>query len=121
MERWSKGRVVIIGDAAHALGPTSGQGANLAIEDAFALACCLKAYRTDFNYALIRYEEIRRPTVEYIREFETTSSAMRVSSDPLLIGRREEILRGSSVFELLKPLEVVSREAAFNGVKEYIQ
>ena len=36
--RWYRGRVVILGDAAHGMLPHHGQGANTTIEDAFALA-----------------------------------------------------------------------------------
>ena len=36
--RWYRGRVVILGDAAHGMLPHHGQGANTSIEDAFALA-----------------------------------------------------------------------------------
>jgi FAD-dependent urate hydroxylase len=39
--RWSRGPMIVIGDAAHAASPTSGQGASLAIEDAIVLARCL--------------------------------------------------------------------------------
>ena len=39
---WHTGRMVVIGDAAHAPSPTSGQGASLAIEDAVVLAKCLR-------------------------------------------------------------------------------
>ncbi|KAK2607162.1 hypothetical protein N8I77_005864 [Diaporthe amygdali] len=37
LPQWTKGRVVVIGDAAHAMLPTQGQGASQAIEDAEAL------------------------------------------------------------------------------------
>ena len=39
--RWTKGRVTLLGDAAHALVPHHGQGANQSIEDAIVLAACL--------------------------------------------------------------------------------
>lgn len=39
---WHRGRIVVIGDAAHAPSPTSGQGASLSIEDAVVLAKCLR-------------------------------------------------------------------------------
>ena len=38
LERWSKGRVTLLGDAAHAMLPHIGQGACMAIEDGYALA-----------------------------------------------------------------------------------
>ncbi|MCA9716207.1 MAG: FAD-dependent monooxygenase [Myxococcales bacterium] len=40
--RWTRDAMVIVGDAAHAASPTSGQGASLAIEDAVALSRCLR-------------------------------------------------------------------------------
>lgn len=40
--RWQDGRVLLIGDAAHATSPSSGQGASLALEDAAFLAVCLR-------------------------------------------------------------------------------
>ena len=44
--RWQKGRVAIIGDAAHALPPTLGQGAGLTLMNAYALAIALDCHRT---------------------------------------------------------------------------
>ena len=41
LERWHTDRVVLMGDAAHAMVPHQGQGANQTIEDAIALADCL--------------------------------------------------------------------------------
>ncbi|TEA21001.1 FAD-dependent urate hydroxylase [Colletotrichum sidae] len=45
--RWAsdRGRVVVLGDAAHAIPPTTGQGASMAFEDAVSLALVLKAAR----------------------------------------------------------------------------
>jgi len=42
LPNWHTDRMIIIGDAAHAPSPTSGQGASLAIEDAVQLAKCLR-------------------------------------------------------------------------------
>ena len=39
---WHRGPMVLVGDAAHATSPSSGQGASLAIEDAIVLAKCLR-------------------------------------------------------------------------------
>jgi len=57
--------MVIIGDAAHATSPSSGQGASMAIEDALVLARCLRDNR-DTAVALAAYETARRTRVERI-------------------------------------------------------
>jgi FAD-dependent urate hydroxylase len=62
---WHRGPMVIIGDAAHAPSPTSGQGASMAAEDAVVLAKCLRD-RPDIPEALATYEGLRRRRVERI-------------------------------------------------------
>ena len=62
LERWSDGRIGLLGDAAHAMLPFFAQGAAQAVEDAAVLADCLgNADPTSTAQALQRYEEIRRP------------------------------------------------------------
>ncbi|KAA9166359.1 FAD-dependent oxidoreductase [Amycolatopsis acidicola] len=58
--RWRTGRVVLVGDAAHAASPATGQGASMAVEDAIVLA---KALRDTAN-PLEVYERLRRPRAE---------------------------------------------------------
>lgn len=58
LPHWSKGRVTLLGDAAHPMTPNMGQGANQAIEDAVVLAECLKA-ESDVSAALHAYEARR--------------------------------------------------------------
>jgi 2-polyprenyl-6-methoxyphenol hydroxylase-like FAD-dependent oxidoreductase len=62
--RWLHGRTLLVGDAAHAASPATGQGASMALEDAVVLAKCLRD-APDTDAALARYEELRRPRVEY--------------------------------------------------------
>jgi FAD-dependent urate hydroxylase len=57
--------MVIIGDAAHAPSPSSGQGASMAAEDAVVLAKCLRDL-PDVPQALAAYERLRRRRVERI-------------------------------------------------------
>ncbi|HYQ82868.1 MAG TPA: FAD-dependent monooxygenase, partial [Rubrobacter sp.] len=62
---WHRGSMIIIGDAAHATAPSSGQGASMAIEDAVVLARCLRDLpNTEQAFAL--YERLRRARVERI-------------------------------------------------------
>jgi FAD-dependent urate hydroxylase len=65
LPRWHTDRMVVIGDAAHAPTPTSGQGASLAIEDAVVVAKCLRDL-PDPQQAFARFEALRRPRVERI-------------------------------------------------------
>ena len=59
--RWTRGRVTLLGDAAHQLAPHHGQGANQSVEDAVVLAACLgEAGSGALNDALERYEKLRR-------------------------------------------------------------
>lgn len=60
MERWSQGRVTLLGDACHPTLPFLGQGAVMAIEDSYVVAACLAKYFRDPAQALSRYEDIRR-------------------------------------------------------------
>jgi FAD-dependent urate hydroxylase len=62
---WHRGPMVVIGDAAHAPSPTSGQGASMAAEDAVVLAKCLRDL-PDIPAALAAYEGLRRRRVERI-------------------------------------------------------
>jgi 2-polyprenyl-6-methoxyphenol hydroxylase-like FAD-dependent oxidoreductase len=63
--RWHRGRMVLVGDAAHAPSPSSGQGASLAIESAVELARCLRDL-SDVPSAFAAYERLRRPRVEKV-------------------------------------------------------
>ncbi|MGH2969630.1 MAG: FAD-dependent oxidoreductase [Solirubrobacteraceae bacterium] len=62
---WHRGRMIVVGDAAHAPSPTSGQGASLSIEDAVMLAKCLRDLPGP-EAAFARFEAARRPRVERI-------------------------------------------------------
>ncbi|MER7000082.1 FAD-dependent monooxygenase [Streptomyces sp. NPDC000410] len=64
MDRWSTGRVVLLGDAAHCASPASGQGTGLALIGAYTLAGELAAAGGDHTVAYERYERAMRPGVE---------------------------------------------------------
>jgi 2-polyprenyl-6-methoxyphenol hydroxylase-like FAD-dependent oxidoreductase len=65
---WSKGRVAIIGDAAHAMSPNLGQGACVAMQTAFALSQDLND-TTDIPATLTRWETRLRPLVDATQRF----------------------------------------------------
>ncbi len=65
---WTRGRLTLLGDAAHPMLPHLGQGANQAIEDGMALATILaRADRTSAPVALAAYERLRRDRVAAVQ------------------------------------------------------
>jgi 2-polyprenyl-6-methoxyphenol hydroxylase-like FAD-dependent oxidoreductase len=65
-QRWSAGRLVLIGDAAHATGPVWAQGAAMALEDCLVLADLLAA-RSDWSSVGAEFERLRRPRVGHVQ------------------------------------------------------
>lgn len=57
---WSEGRIVLIGDACHAMRPHMGQGAAMAIEDAVMLSRCIEELGCEDHRAIFSlYEDLR--------------------------------------------------------------
>jgi 2-polyprenyl-6-methoxyphenol hydroxylase-like FAD-dependent oxidoreductase len=65
LPRWHDGQIVLLGDAAHAVSPRSGQGASMAIEDAVVLAACLDA-SASLRHAFPAFQSLRQERVEHI-------------------------------------------------------
>lgn len=65
LPHWHNERMIVVGDAAHAPSPRSGQGASLSIEDGVVLAKCLRDLPTP-QAAFAQFEAARRPRVERI-------------------------------------------------------
>lgn len=63
---WSRGRVLLVGDAAHATSPNMAQGAAMAVEDAIVLAESLAAAGS-VDAGLAVYEHRRRPRTDWVR------------------------------------------------------
>jgi 2-polyprenyl-6-methoxyphenol hydroxylase-like FAD-dependent oxidoreductase len=59
LDRWSKGRVTLVGDACHSMTPYLGMGVNVTMEDAYVLARCLEQSPDNVVDALRRYETAR--------------------------------------------------------------
>jgi 2-polyprenyl-6-methoxyphenol hydroxylase-like FAD-dependent oxidoreductase len=81
--RWHNGSMVVLGDAAHAVSPASGQGASLAAEDAVTLALCLRDAPSVAD-ALADYERRRRDRVQRIVAW---GSSMNNTKKQGLVGR----------------------------------
>ena len=71
-EQWSKGNVTLLGDSAHAMLATFGQGANMAFEDAYVLAQWLGERPEDPQAALAGYEAVRKPRASRVQQLSRT-------------------------------------------------
>ncbi len=67
VDEWYIGRVVLIGDAAHASSPLMGQGGCMAMEDAWVLAEVLRSAPT-VESALSNYVRRRKPRVKWVQQ-----------------------------------------------------
>jgi 2-polyprenyl-6-methoxyphenol hydroxylase-like FAD-dependent oxidoreductase len=97
LRTWHADRMVVIGDAAHAPSPSSGQGASLSIEDAVQLAICLRDI-SNVDLAFEAFERTRRARVEPI-----VKQAARVNSSKADQGLRRVIrdLMMPTVFKMI--------------------
>ena len=85
LERWysPKGRVIIMGDAAHAIPPTAGQGANQAFEDSLSLAFLLKSGSPDIGLTSgpKAWQEYRQARVDRVIHLSNQMNNLRLSEE----------------------------------------
>jgi 2-polyprenyl-6-methoxyphenol hydroxylase-like FAD-dependent oxidoreductase len=74
LRQWHTGRIVLLGDAAHAVGPHAGQGASLAIMDAMTLTAQI---HTDPATAFARYQAICEPFVTQVVRLTARNAASK--------------------------------------------
>lgn len=90
---WTRGRLGLLGDAAHAIVPFFGQGMNCAFEDVVELDRCLDETSEDWRAALGRYAERRKPNADAIAELALEN----------FVEMRDKV--GSPVFRATKRME----------------
>lgn len=96
--RWVDGRMVLLGDAAHAMEPMTGQGANSALVDAAILTLELQRPATATSDALRRYEQRRRPAV-----LRTQRTGDRLAQLASIRGASKITLRDTAIRALSRP------------------
>ncbi|KAI9810199.1 MAG: hypothetical protein M1827_006645 [Pycnora praestabilis] len=87
--KWHSPHSVILGDAAHAIPPTAGQGAAMAFEDVATLSHIIKHNRDLFlggghERVFERFHELRKPRIEHVRYLTEVSSKSRNESGWLM-------------------------------------
>ncbi len=83
LSKWSRGRVALLGDAAHPMLPYMAQGACMGLEDAWVLAAALD-HRDDVPTALQSYEHLRKPRATKVQQTSFGNSKIYHASNPLL-------------------------------------
>jgi len=82
MDRWTHGRIALVGDAAYCPSPFTGQGTSLAIVGAYVLAWELAQSPDDHAAAFANYEKRMRPFVEINQAIADLSRDPRFGEDP---------------------------------------
>jgi salicylate hydroxylase len=94
LQTWRRGRVVLLGDAAHGMLPHHGQGANVSIEDAITLAELLRTYHIDeFDEAMIRYQKLRRLRTRTVQRSAYATNTVLHLADEDVEGRASYLAR----------------------------
>jgi salicylate hydroxylase len=95
---WTRGRLTLLGDAAHPMLPHLGQGANQSIEDGMALATILaRADNKTASAALIAYERLRRERVAQVQRG-ARENGMRYDSVYSDLGVRDAEITAHAAF-----------------------
>jgi 2-polyprenyl-6-methoxyphenol hydroxylase-like FAD-dependent oxidoreductase len=106
---WHKGRVVVIGDAAHASSPHIAQGATMAIEDAVVLGELLGS-SLSVSEGLIEFERRRFPRCKFVQDLSRKTGEDGNLDDPELCrARNENIKRAFADFQP-RPHELILAE-----------
>jgi FAD-dependent urate hydroxylase len=100
---WHNERMIVIGDAAHAPTPTSGQGASLSIEDAVVLAQCLRDLPGP-QQAFTRFQALRRPRAERIIKQAARVNSSKTATPPTRMLR-------DAAFPLIMKMAANSKQA----------
>ncbi|KAI0356256.1 FAD/NAD-P-binding domain-containing protein [Trametes cingulata] len=104
LQSWHKGRVVLLGDAAHPTSPHVGQGANQAFEDIYHLVRLLVKHNPDagppstelLERVFSEYEQIRIPRTTELVKMARKQGELRVVSGVEACKKRNEILRSQT-------------------------
>jgi len=113
--QWTKDRITLLGDSAHAMLATFAQGANMAFEDAYALSRWLRYKADDPPAALAGYEAARKPRATKVQQLSRTevrfkkqhSTWDRLRREATFIRHHGVTTRG--VFRLLYSYDPVSQ------------
>jgi 2-polyprenyl-6-methoxyphenol hydroxylase-like FAD-dependent oxidoreductase len=124
MDRWSNGRVALVGDAA--CGPTliTGQGTSMALVGAYVLAGELASAGGDFTTAFARYDQVCRSYMEQNQQIALKAPEVQMPDSWEAIDRQNEMLRAMRAAPAGSPPEdstgdIIQKAANAITVKDY--
>ena len=98
LAKWTNGRLLLLGDAAHAMLPHLGQGANQGIEDGVALAIFLEGRSADeVSGILPQFEKFRRERTDVVQA-EARRNGLRYNSRSGSLEERDKEIASSAIF-----------------------
>ncbi|HEX4207266.1 MAG TPA: FAD-dependent monooxygenase, partial [Ktedonobacteraceae bacterium] len=116
LSHWSQGRVVLVGDAAHAMSPNMGQGGCQALEDAPVLAESLHAQQ-DIPTALCAYEACRKPRAERVAKQSRRIGQISQVNNALLYLIRNTLVKAMYTKALTKELTWLLNQPIVQQIK----
>lgn len=93
--QWSKGRCLIIGDAAHAMQPHASQGVSMALEDIFMFSNLLEANQVSLTEVFESYEQKRRTRVNEMHRLAERNGGIRKKTSPTQLWIKELTTSGA--------------------------
>ena len=103
---WHRGRIVLLGDAAHAMEPNLGQGGSAALEDAVTLAVCLAGGSTEKS--LTAYTAARRPRTAKLLATSRTLGRLSLWSAPPVVAVRDALIAATPAIVTRRQFATVS-------------
>jgi 2-polyprenyl-6-methoxyphenol hydroxylase-like FAD-dependent oxidoreductase len=88
---WHRGPIALLGDAVHAISPSAGQGASLAMEDAAILARSLRD-ASSLEEGFVTYERLRRARVERMVAWARSLGGAKLITNPIQVFFRDLML-----------------------------
>lgn len=104
MPSWSQGRVVLLGEAAHPIGPVLGLGTSFCFQGVMSLISSLKQTPQDLTKAFMRYQQIQAQRLQQFLPAERADEDNILNSDPNAFNARVALMRTADMQELFAPL-----------------
>lgn len=100
MDQWSRDRIILLGDAAHALHPIVGMGASLALEDAYVICQEILDHKYgNLNKALDSFTGRRQKRIKSFSRQAKFTAGFTFLENKTIAGFRNKILKNSDLFE----------------------